>query len=104
MNIRDALAGGGLLLAAAAFVAGGIVGEQAQPIKQIDEAAESIGIAPVHSYCHAGWEADEVKTQGIVSLTCQKDNVTVILDGTGAFNIAEHNGRFIEREAEVPGW
>lgn len=89
-----------LLVAASIFFAG----EQAQPVGNVIEPA----FAPTeaaHPFCHPGWTAEAPKTLDTVSYTCARDGYTVILNtDSGAFVMAEKDGRFITNEAEVPGW
>lgn len=91
------------------FAAGGLfagvtlmfAGEQVKPAENVVKPA----LAPApHSFCRAGWKANEIEAEHIVALTCEKNGVTVILNQDGSFNLAEQGGRFITRESDVPGW
>ncbi len=59
-----------------------------------------------HGFCPDGWDAagvvDEVH---LASLTCERDDVTVILNPDGTFSVAGTvAGTFYETAPEVPGW
>ena len=57
MSIKGALAGGGALLVAAAFLLGTLFGEQAQPM---DNALDAVS-SPADVRCRDGWTETEGK-------------------------------------------
>lgn len=99
---RSAAAGGGIFLAVVAFGLGLFSGEQVNPV---DNIAKS-GTGPIHDFCKNDFIADKVEVEGghVQSLLCTKEDITVILNPDGTFNIAEVNGDFTTDPAEVPGW
>lgn len=102
--MRNALAGGGALLAVAAFLAGSLFGETTQPI---ETTTEIVAESPASQLCPDGWKDTSTEDEThLVVYSCSKGDYLVILTPTGEFNYAIQTGnpRFITNSTEVPGW
>jgi hypothetical protein len=107
MNVRDALAGGGALLAAVAFVGGTILGGSGAPDAAIDAVSSPAAVCP------DGWtdvrSEDKTSHDGskhVVVNACEWGDWIVYLNEDGSFSHAWDNNssEFIYDPAKVPAW
>lgn len=82
MDLGKALSGGGALLVAGAVLLSALgfslFGEVAEPYK---EAGERTGIAQApHDFCHPGWAANDVDSPDVVTLTCERNKISIVLE------------------------
>lgn len=99
MSVRDALAGGGALLVAAALLVGSLIGEQVGPLDTITPNT------PASSHCHPGWADTSSRDEHTIVLSCTRDNWIVYLNSDHSFSHAwPGSGPFIFDPAQVPGW
>jgi hypothetical protein len=100
MNVRDALAGGGALLAAVAFVGGTILGGSGAPDAAIDAVSSPAAVCP------DGWNDVSSKDEHGVVNACVWGDWIVYLKGDKSFDYAWDNksSEFIYDPAKVPAW
>ena len=104
---RTALAGGGGLLAAIAFVIGGAVGDSTNP-NVADKATDPViaVFAPAERLCPDGWTFESEKGPDARARFCIRGEWTVWLKEDGSFSHG-WDGKspdFVFAPADVPGW
>lgn len=82
----------------------GFAGDKVDFSKKVEDALPPALVEKPHPFCHDGWEPELIEAEHVISLLCHRDDVTVILNVDGSFNLAEQNGQFMHDETAVPGW
>ena len=107
MSVKDALAGGGWLVALvvglSSFVGGAVVEHEAKPVQDVED---FIANAPASRLCPAGWRDTSSRDEHTVVMSCSKDGWLVIVDQGGGFQYALQDGApaFETDARRVIGW
>lgn len=101
--LRNAAAGGGLLLAGLSFVGGNVTGDAVDPVEKVRDVASS----PV-SLCPPGWTDHKQEPFDVVIRACVRDEWFVIVHADGSFNYGYQmntpGAEFVFEHTKVPGW
>ena len=102
-SIRTAVAGGGLLLAGATFIAGNFSGGYIEPGGRIGDA-----FTPTEQACPSGWANNSVKADHVVIKSCERDGWLVVLNAEGQFSHGYmpnvQGAAFVFDSEKVPNW
>lgn len=106
MAMKEALAGGGVVLAALAFFVGSLFGESTKPVENVVEpAADAVGLSPVESNCPDGWKDTSTEAEHAVVFSCTRGTWVVFLNADRTFSHArEGEGAFEFDRTKVTGW
>ena len=99
------MAGGGLLLAGATFVAGNFSGGYVEPAGRLEDLLPS---SPSEKPCPSGWANTSVEADHVVIRSCERNGWLVILAADGSFSHAYQpnvqGAAFVFEPRSVPGW
>lgn len=106
MSFKDAVAGGGWLLAIATFWLGTIFGT-AGGNTVVEQAKDLVANAPAaERRCPAGWEDTSVEADHALVYRCERGAWVTILNPDLSFSHARQgdSGPFEYDQTKVPGW
>ena len=104
MSVKDALAGGGWVLALVLSVSAFFAGEAVKPVENVVEPVVEVAFAP--GPCHAGWSDTSTSDEHTRVLSCTKGQWIVFLRPDGSFNYAWDgiSPAFETDPTKVPNW
>lgn len=113
MSIKDALSGGGWLLAIVVFVGGSLFGAGTEyAASPVENTVDAVAESPAFSPCPDGWTDTSTSDEHTPVLSCQRtvngEKWLVVLAPDGAFDHATildlPGAIFVFDKALVPGW